>query len=200
MHEYSAAAGGKIWFQSAPGTRAGRCLRASGVAGLNESVSIRARHACRAMRQGRRHQAAHQRVSIRARHACRAMPRTEDLAAELGLFQSAPGTRAGRCWSRGARSAGRRGFNPRPARVPGDAWTGEEANAFRAVSIRARHACRAMREVRIGLFSTNAVSIRARHACRAMLAGRLQRQCLVEVSIRARHACRAMPVPTSMRN
>ncbi len=86
-------------------------------------------------------------------------------------------------------------FNPRPARVPGDANARTTNRSKRDVSIRARHACRAMLVETGYTFTRNKVSIRARHACRAMherisLSGLDQ-----VVSIRARHACRAMQCP-----
>ena len=89
-------------------------------------------------------------VSIRARHECRAMHRKD--------------VHVGRRLSR---------FNPRPARVPGDAY----ARTFdrliaHDVSIRARHECRAMHCTFIVTATILRVSIRARHECRAMPDGR----------------------------
>ena len=60
-------------------------------------------------------------VSIRARHVCRAMHFSGDDLTTCNEFQSAPGTCAGRCPRSRARSSAYRRFNPRPARVPGDA-------------------------------------------------------------------------------
>ena len=60
-------------------------------------------------------------VSIRARHVCRAMPSRVHSTRSGLAFQSAPGTCAGRCNVTLAQDATGTGFNPRPARVPGDA-------------------------------------------------------------------------------
>ena len=60
------------------------------------------------------------------------------------LFQSAPGTNAGRSiviW--GLTNQGT-GFNPRPARMPGDPTACENLQHAGYVSIRARHECRAI--------------------------------------------------------
>ena len=141
-------------FQSAPGTSAGRCCHLrQAIAGMI-SVSIRARHECRAMpADSVRHSIAHD--------AC---------------------------------------FNPRPARVPGDASVSPiSSSAQLHVSIRARHECRAMHlaALRNGAdHRLQHVSIRARHECRAMPAAAIDSVDIVsDVSIRARHECRAMPMP-----
>ena len=60
-------------------------------------------------------------VSIRARHECRAMRIQARMTGRRYRFQSAPGTSAGRCPSDLPSPNGVHGFNPRPARVPGDA-------------------------------------------------------------------------------
>ena len=113
-------------FQSAPGTRAGRCQPAGQDRGMKE-VSIRARHACRAMLDVLGFAALVDAVSIRARHACRAMPSARPRSQpHKELFQSAPGTRAGRCFAAVVK-----------------------AGIKQRVSIRARHACRAMLRYRM---------------------------------------------------
>ena len=161
---------------------------------VGREVSIRARHVCRAMpfyhSPGRREAE----VSIRARHVCRAMRGARSATNDDRLFQSAPGTCAGRCasnfqqfarrWlfqSAPGTCAGRCvvrhrlrvtrwRFNPRPARVPGDATSlGSVANKP-VVSIRARHVCRAMPGFFCRTDEKTHVSIRARHVCRAMQA------------------------------
>ena len=59
-------------------------------------------------------------------------------------------------------------FNPRPARVPGDAMGSPARVVHLHVSIRARHVCRAMHGQNCSRSSGEIVSIRARHVCRAM--------------------------------
>ena len=156
-------------------------------------------------------------VSIRARHECRAI-RTErqGFALTFGLFQSAPGTSAGRyiadrsCTpgafsfqSAPGTSAGRyiisiiatshqSCFNPRPARVPGDTFGGKAIDNEVYVSIRARHECRAIRAGYGDSRADSAVSIRARHECRAIHHGTDNERTPRKVSIRARHECRAI--------
>ena len=60
------------------------------------------------------------------------------------LFQSAPGTYAGRCSASWLRVCPVWCFNPRPARMPGDAYELAFCAGTKNVSIRARHVCRAM--------------------------------------------------------
>ena len=87
------------WFQSTPGIAAGRCFGRCSIK-LLLSVSIHARHCCRAMRQERRIGDFLIAVSIHARHCCRAMLNAEIDAPNGKLFQSTPGIAAGRCSSR----------------------------------------------------------------------------------------------------
>ena len=178
-------------FQSAPGTCAGRChptcdppsgqkcfnprpARVPGDALTPRSakpvtlVSIRARHVCRAMPVVCTCSASEIDVSIRARHVCRAMPTRRMCWPMPPLFQSAPGTCAGRCEIRSRWQCVVRRFNPRPARVPGDAALVRHGNSGALVSIRARHVCRAMRAGAVRCAARAHVSIRARHVCRAM--------------------------------
>ncbi len=179
-------------FQSAPGTRAGRCHKFFDAIISILPVSIRARHACRAMLKAGKNCTSPILVSIRARHACRAMP-VEGCGRHLdSKFQSAPGTRAGRCPANVVTSIEVSGFNPRPARVPGDAIVHVPYALLWRVSIRARHACRAMPDSLSSIPFAMSVSIRARHACRAMPGKGRCRESFGGVSIRARHACRAM--------
>ncbi len=117
----------------------------SALAGFLGRVSIRARHECRAMRRPIRFRARIFAVSIRARHECRAMPNQGDPSWSPQEFQSAPGTSAGRCQRACQGEAGGSRFNPRPARVPGDAASAVLGEMEAYVSIRARHECRAMR-------------------------------------------------------
>ena len=107
-------------FQSAPGTCAGRCPRSFNPNEPSENVSIRARHVCRAMLV----------LTI--------------LTLSEKKFQSAPGTCAGRCGHGVVGNRCGKCFNPRPARVPGDAGPAASTRQRCAVSIRARHVCRAM--------------------------------------------------------
>ena len=142
-----------------------------------EFVSIRARHVCRAMQRDRcaRHERSF--VSIRARHVCRAMRHamgyvpcvlkfqsapgtcagrcidTPSHSKQKARFQSAPGTCAGRCYFQGRISEALFSFNPRPARVPGDAIVIRPVNHVDLVSIRARHVCRAMLDFLDGVMS-----------------------------------------------
>ncbi len=132
------------------------------------SVSIRARHQCRAMPTRRLlllnskwFQSAPginagrcfrwllgclpQAVSIRARHQCRAMPYRLQHQDGHKWFQSAPGINAGRCSASVVKIV-----------------------CFIGVSIRARHQCRAMQALWLAGEGPQAVSIRARHQCRAM--------------------------------
>ena len=86
----------------------------------------------------------------------------------------------------------RRCFNPRPARVPGDAlWCDRIGSEF-LVSIRARHVCRAMHHRR-----RSASFRREFQSAPGTCAGRCPQvlcRCTTRagVSIRARHVCRAM--------
>ncbi len=112
---------GDFQFQSAPGTRAGRCNMHDPDSFDLVDVSIRARHACRAMPHGHPTVRRGAEVSIRARHACRAMRTSSPASAPRTWFQSAPGTRAGRCPASSSFWSADSSFNPRPARVPGDA-------------------------------------------------------------------------------
>ena len=84
------------------------------------------------------------------------------------MFQSAPGTCAGRCNATPVLRNKPRSFNPRPARVPGDARPPRYPKALARVSIRARHVCRAMHAIAQAEVNRLEVSIRARHVCRAM--------------------------------
>ena len=204
-------------FQSAPGTCAGRCLvfrefavvqkrfnpRPARVPGdANISCIVLLCSSCFNPRPARApgdagqepRIVAAQQVSIRARHVCRAMPRRDYWPTARFPFQSAPGTCAGRCYRPTSTKPRRICFNPRPARVPGDALMIDPDGNVTWVSIRARHVCRAMRSGASISVKSYLVSIRARHVCRAMpfrierLGGELL------VSIRARHVCRAMQV------
>ncbi len=177
-------------------------------------------------------------VSILARHKCRAQP-----VDRLGLvvviwFQSSPGTSAGRnllsmvlmaismCFNpRPARVPGATGFrisfdcwllcfNPRPARVPGATMGNRGSWRNIAVSILARHECRAqpwtpVRDAEHVQFQSSpgtsagrnsprrragygtGVSILARHECRAQRRHERHVQTARRVSILARHECRA---------
>ena len=58
--------------------------------------------------------------------------------------------------------------------MPGDACADFDAQLIEMVSIRARHACRAMHPDPKQIKLEPGVSIRARHACRAMLRYRMQ--------------------------
>jgi len=131
-------------------------------------------------------------VSIHARHECRAIPKPQSTQAVNILFQSTPGTSAGR-YHHGIRqdallfkfqstpgtSAGRYlrqvtgvtthgSFNPRPARVPGDTFNRNLQRRPYTVSIHARHECRAIHPSRAGVRLPIRVSIHARHECRAI--------------------------------
>ena len=156
-------------FQSAPGTCAGRCPQVLCRCTTRAGVSIRARHVCRAMQRRRDRYSVDACVSIRARHVCRAM------RLRCGLAQP------------------NKSFNPRPARVPGDAVLSSPKKWALDVSIRARHVCRAMQPSSAFCTVTSNVSIRARHVCRAMHFAIGTNMAVISVSIRARHVCRAMP-------
>ena len=107
-------------------------------------------------------------VSIRARHCCRAMLWRRRVKATREVFQSAPGIAAGRCRQESRVRIQRSSFNPRPALLPGDAYCKGFLIYFLGVSIRARHCCRAMPWPVVGERIPRRVSIRARHCCRAM--------------------------------
>ena len=171
----------RFWFQSAPDTRVGRypvkvgliahaqCFnpRPTRVSGdtiesalmrpSSTIVSIRARHACRAIPYEPRAPCDDFLVSIRARHACRAI-----LIAFFG-----PNI----CDLR---------FNPRPTRVSGDTSQSTTFRVEHYVSIRARHACRAIPERHFSNVLGDTVSIRARHACRAIPRARRPR-CAIHI-------------------
>ncbi len=107
-------------FQSAPGINAGRCfciLRfPSSQPGFNPRPASMPGDAA----------GAHQydlefTVSIRARHQCRAMPKIHQIGPAVLLFQSAPGINAGRCSHPPHPNNHHTCFNPRPASMPGDA-------------------------------------------------------------------------------
>ena len=108
-------------------------------------------------------------------------------------------------------------FNPRPTSMPGDPAIVPAPATGVAVSIRARHQCRAIPERKYAIVSrlmfqsapdinagrsdhvalrsaagSRHVSIRARHQCRAIPDGAQAVSRRVGVSIRARHQCRAI--------
>ena len=110
-------------------------------------VSIRARHCWRAMPGHAITSSSLAIVSIRARHCWRAMRRANRLSWVASLFQSAPAIAGGRCPVTRLPPARWPCFNPRPPLLAGDAVIGGDDNVVRAVSIRARHCWRAMREM-----------------------------------------------------
>ncbi len=132
------------WFQSAPGTRAGRCRGVQPQRAVVDAVSIRARHACRAMPA----------LENLYRGGDRFNPRPARVPgdAEFDLighflferFNPRPARVPGDAPASPRRSAAPTCFNPRPARVPGDARARLRLRGRGRVSIRARHACRAM--------------------------------------------------------
>jgi len=178
-------------FQSAPGIAAGRCEvcrphptrfqgfnpRPALLPGDADFSTLPCVDACSfnprpALLPGdaRQHECARScdRVSIRARHCCRAMRDAEFMDKAGVLFQSAPGIAAGRCKSKHCRHRLITCFNPRPALLPGDACSDKSLTEVLAVSIRARHCCRAMPCSDRAVQGEHWVSIRARHCCRAM--------------------------------
>ena len=131
-------------------------------------------------------------------------------------FQSTPGIAAGRISRSCLPNCRCNCFNPRPALLPGESVVRSSLNCFHAVSIHARHCCRA------NLFQASVntclqmVSIHARHCCRAnppcrrwktagccfnprpaLLPGESslasKARWITRVSIHARHCCRANP-------
>ena len=109
-------------FQSSPGPKAGRCIHPHDLVALVEHVSILARPEGRAL------------------PSCVMAQRTQSLA-----FQSSPGPKAGRCRVRRSGGPRRRRFNPRPARRPGAAGSGDREVLAVGVSILARPEGRALR-------------------------------------------------------
>ena len=93
-------------FQSAPGTGAGRCVRASITVVVGNRFNPRPALGPGDAGNDARCLCQHA-VSIRARHWGRAMPETNGTSKKARWFQSAPGTGAGRC------SCGRRNRNSR---------------------------------------------------------------------------------------
>ena len=148
-------------------------------------------------------------------NAGRYTPTASDRASAM-QFQSAPGTNAGRYHLSALVDWPCVRFNPRPARMPGDTVDFEQLVGVMAVSIRARHECRAIPGPGWNSSNSLAVSIRARHECRAIPASRRTWSATWKsfnprparmpgdtrrvparlqptlVSIRARHECRAI--------
>ena len=158
-------------------------------------------------------------VSIHARHFCRAIRASQSQRPTSHRFQSTPGISAGRYGRRRRRPRRGTGFQSTPGisagRYVGSRWSDPESGA---VSIHARHFCRAIPPDLIEIVVQQNVSIHARHFCRAIhlnpngerkhvdcfnprpafLPGdtRLGRITGVHnhVSIHARHFCRAIPL------
>ena len=134
-----------VCFNPRPASMPGDPLRASAF-GWSCKVSIRARHQCRAIPravsrwpQSRRFQ------SAPGINAGRSAINT-GTAGAVQLFQSAPGINAGRSGLTITHLSPRKRFNPRPASMPGDPPVPDEGAPDDAVSIRARHQCRAIRQ------------------------------------------------------
>ena len=131
------------------------------------------------------------RVSIRARHCWRAMLARVGPCPVGSRFQSAPAIAGGRCLLGEFFDPLRHRFNPRPPLLAGDAAGAIGLGTNHAVSIRARHCWRAMRDgghgVRSGFCFNPRPPLLAGDAGPAVAAGVLKR-----VSIRARHCWRAM--------
>ncbi len=83
-------------------------------------------------------------------------------------FQSSPGTLAGRYLLYAIGAARLAGFNPRPALWPGATREGTPRYRHGGVSILARHSGRALHSVSADFQSTDEVSILARHSGRAL--------------------------------
>ena len=106
-------------------------------------------------------------VSIHARHCCRAN-RSERSPCQLPeLFQSTPGIAAGRIRASCSPASIPACFNPRPALLPGESCRGAGDKGGGHVSIHARHCCRANPFGLLCYPLQQAVSIHARHCCRA---------------------------------
>ncbi len=109
-------------------------------------------------------------VSILARHSGRALPYTAPICCNFMMFQSSPGTLAGRySFHRRAASAFWR-FNPRPALWPGATPVRVRRCRCGIVSILARHSGRALPLKILIPPLRKTVSILARHSGRALLA------------------------------
>ena len=176
--------------QSAPAIAGGRCPGRPGerhaAHGFNPRPPLLAGDATAAMTSF-----AQDDVSIRARHCWRAMRCRWAGSPWLSAFQSAPAIAGGRCLLGEFFDPLRHRFNPRPPLLAGDAAGAIGLGTNHAVSIRARHCWRAMRDgghgVRSGFCFNPRPPLLAGDAGPAVAAGVLKR-----VSIRARHCWRAM--------
>ena len=159
-------------------------------------------------------------VSIHARHCCRANRGVDLAGARASMFQSTPGIAAGRILTQSQRLPPSCSFNPRPALLPGESLLrrmgtqlsksfnprpallpGESGDVAAvaeglAVSIHARHCCRANPQLPGVNRDRHIVSIHARHCCRANPGLPRWAACQDGVSIHARHCCRANPPPS----
>gem|GEM_PF-1074612 len=110
-------------FQSAPGTKAGRDDSASSLASISTAVSIRSRHEGRERHPHSLPRCHRPAVSIRSRHEGRERRVSEKHLTPVTMFQSAPGTKAGRDNPMGGARFHPRSFNPLPARRPGETFS-----------------------------------------------------------------------------
>ena len=130
-------------FQSAPGTNAGRYNLSEGEHTIYPGFNPRPARMpgdtiiSKASRRHDRFQ------SAPGKNAGRYHPRPMQIYS-FKLFQSAPGTNAGRYYEVKLPNGAYTGFNPRPARMPGDTMPSSETSITDGVSIRARHECRAI--------------------------------------------------------
>ena len=112
---------------------------------LIQAVSIHARHECRAIPVRRSCEASDLAVSIHARHECRAIRPTR-MAGRLGtMFQSTPGMNAGRSGVRRYHCCTRGEFQSTPGMNAGRSLGSPgRRRPVGLVSIHARHECRAI--------------------------------------------------------
>ena len=132
-------------------------------------------------------------VSIHARHCCRANPWQPSNCTARLKFQSTPGIAAGRISRVNTCQVPSRCFNPRPALLPGESWAARWSSSTR-LCFNPRPALLpgeslAIADVKVRV----AVSIHARHCCRANRLDFPENHHIAGVSIHARHCCRANP-------
>ena len=160
--------GQHLRFQSAPGTCAGRCsvtfTDTSSATRFNPRparVPGDARSSKPFCTSGTPFQSAPGTCAGR----CNAIPTKKPASSS---FQSAPGTCAGRCLATRNHRRRNHRFNPRPARVPGDAPTFPALMLTHSAFQSAPGTCAGRCFPLSDMPSQQGVSIRARHVCRAM--------------------------------